>query len=231
MKKRIALFLAAMMVLGILAGCGDQRPGGDVTPLPSTDESSKVADKEVSLGAMEGGTYTNDYVGFGCKLDGNWTFATAEQLQKLPANVKDLLADSELGDSISSLAQFFDMQAENVTDLTSVNVVYQKLDMKTRLAYAVMTEEQILDETLKQKDAMISSYATAGITVSTIEKVKVNFLGQERYALLTTSTVEDVPYFTLQLFEFKLGAYSVTTTFASYIENNTQALLDLFYAI
>ena len=183
------------------------------------------------MGAMEGGVYTNEYVGYGCKLDENWVFATAEELQQLPENVSELLADSELVDENTALTQFYDMQAENVTDLLSINVVYQKLDMATRAAYMLMTEERILDEVLKLKDSMISSYATAGIIATSIEKVQITFLGEERYALFTTASVGGTPYYILQLFDYHLGAYSVTTTLASYVENNTESMLPLFYAV
>ena len=43
--------------------------------------------------------------------------------------------------------------------------------------------------------------------------------------MLTSATMEGVPYYTLQIFSHNLGAYSVTTTFASYVENQTEALL------
>jgi len=249
MKKLIALILAAILVCGMFAGCESERPGGNVTPLPTSGSSvntpeptqetntpadatgSSVVGKDVSMGAMEGGVYTNEYVGYGCKLDESWTFATAEQLQELPDNVNELLADSELGSAMDALPQFFDMQAENVTDLVSINVVYQKLDLATRAAYAMLSESQILDQALTQKDAMISSYASAGIIASSIEKVTVTFLGQERSALLTTATINDTPYFILQLFDYHLGQYSVITTLASYVENNTDSLLELFYPL
>ena len=231
MKKLIALSLAAILVCGMFAGCGGERPGGDVSPLPTADAAGSQSGKEVSLGAMEGGVYSNQYAGYGCKLDENWVFATAEELQDMPENVNELFKDSELGDDMDTLPQFFDMQAENVTELASINIVYQKLDLATRAAYAMLSESQILDEALKQKDTMISSYASAGIIASSIEKVTVTFLGQERSALLTTATINDTPYFTLQLFDYHLGQYSVITTLASYVENNTDSLLELFYPL
>jgi ABC-type molybdate transport system permease subunit len=36
-----------------------------------------------------------------------------------------------------------------------------------------------------------------------------------------------VAYYILQIFETKLGQYSATITFASYIEDKTESLLDL----
>ena len=64
-----------------------------------------------------------------------------------------------------------------------------------------------------------------------MESVKVSFLGQERTALKTEYTMEGVPYYTLQLFDFDLGQYSITLTLASFVEDNTADLLDLFYAV
>ena len=61
-----------------------------------------------------------------------------------------------------------------------------------------------------------------------MEKVSVTFAGKERSALHTTATIQDIPYYTLQFFDFDLGDYAVTTTLASYVEDNTGNLLDLF---
>lgn len=253
MKKIFALVLALLMVGSLLAACGDSAPqGGEVTPLPEkettapteqettpaetepeetepeeTEPVAEAGDKEVSLGAMQGGVYTNTYVGFTCTLDENWEFATAEQLQDLPGAVSDLFTDSSLSDQLGT--QIFDMQAENATDLLSMNVVYQKLDLATRLAYASMTEEEIIDQVLAQQDMMIQAYEATGIVATKLEKVTVTFCGKTRTAIMMTATIGEapyeVPYFTLQLFDCQLGEYSVTTTFASLGENNTESLL------
>jgi hypothetical protein len=63
--------------------------------------------------------------------------------------------------------------------------------------------------------------------VEKMEKVNVTFLGEDRVALKTYSTIQDIPYITLQIFEYHLGQYSVTITFATYLEDNTESLLDL----
>lgn len=254
MKKIFALVLALLMVGSLLVACsGSDEPKGEVTPLPEKETTAPTeqettpaetepeetepeetepaategGDKEVSLGAMQGGVYTNTYVGFTCTLDENWVFATAEQLQDLPGAVSDLFTDSSLADQLGT--QIFDMQAENATDLVSMNVVYQKLDLATRLAYASMTEEEIIDQVLAQQDMMIQAYEATGIIATKLEKVTVTFCGKTRTAIMMTATIGEapyeVPYFTLQLFDSQLGEYSVTTTFASLGENNTESLL------
>jgi hypothetical protein len=219
--RLLALMLALMMVL---CACGDSKEtvSGSVSPA-----ATEVPEKEVSMGRLEGGVYTNNYAGFQMTLDSDWVYYSAEELQELPENVAEMFKDTDLGETAANLEQFTDMMAESTERLASVNVLYQKLDMKTRLAYAVLSDAEILDEVLKISDQMVEAYAAAGITVDRMEKVTVNFLGQERVALKTYASIQGLPYFTLQVFEYHLGQYSVTTTFATYLEDNTESLLDL----
>lgn len=240
MRKTHNWLLAALLAgTMLLTGCGEKQVSGNVTPggtqaaaVPAgTVTPTEATEREVSLGRIEGGVYTNAYAGFGCSLDSNWEFYSAEELQELPENVQELFADTELGDAAGELTQLTDMKAENVNDLTTINVLYTKLDAQSRLAYAMMREEEILDAVLEQKDAMISAYAQAGIEVDSIEKVEVDFLGEKHFAIRTSATWDGVPYYTLQVFDYHAGRYGVTTTLASYLEDNTESLLSLFYKV
>lgn len=224
MMRLFALVLAMMLVL---CACGDSKESisGNLTPL--APEATEAPEKEMSLGRMEGGVYTNDYVGFQISLTSDWVYYGAEELQEIPENVAEMFKDSELGQSMDTMNQFTDMMAESTEALASINVLCQKLDTQTRLAYSMMDDEAILDEVLKQSDLMIESYASAGITVYSMEKTTVNFLGEERFALKTSASIEGIPYYTLQVFEYHLGKYSVTITFGTYLEDNTESLLEL----
>lgn len=244
MKKLICLLLALVMALSLAAcGGGEGEVSGKVDvnqeAAPATVPAGKVEqpeetaapENELSLGRMEGGVYTNEYVGFACKLDSNWTFLSAKELEQIPSAVSDALSGSELGDALADVQQFTDMMAENANDLTTMNVLYQKLSIQERLAYAALNEDQVVDATLEQSDAMVAAYAQAGIAVSAMKKVKVTFLGEERTAIHTTATIQDVPYYVLQFFDFDLGGYAVTTTVASYVEDRTADLAGLFYKL
>ncbi len=242
MKKLICVFVILTL---LLCGCGGSKEpeAGVVTPqetaapeipretvqetVPQTEAPAETG-HSASLGRMEGGVYTNDYVGFRCTLDSNWAFYTAEELQQLPENINELLEGTEVMEVSGELTQISDMMAENVNDLTTMNVLYTKMGMQERLAYAMLSEKEILEQVLSQKDMLISSYAQAGIQVSDMELVEVTFLGQPRYAIHTTSTANDVPYFTLQIYDYHLGQYGVVTTLASFVEDNTAGLLALF---
>lgn len=251
MKKIIALTLAVMMVFSMLAGCSGKEDdiSGQITPAPQeqettsqitpvetdppqevTEEATDAPEEENagSLGRIEGGVYTNTYAGFSCTLDSNWVYYSAEELQQLPADTQELFAETELGELASGYTQIYDMMAENVTDLTTINVLYTQIGISERLVYMTMTEEEIIDQTLSQKDMVIATYEQSGMENVSVEKVKVSFLGEEHTALKTSATVQGVNYYILQVFNYHLGSYGVTLTASSYVEDNTQVLLDMF---
>lgn len=227
-------WLAVMLVLAVmLAGCSSETAedvAGNVTPTQAVTEAA-AEENPVSLGRLEGGVYTNDYAGFGCTLDSSWTFYSAEELQELPENVNEALKDTEIGDALEGVEQITDMMAENTDMLCSMNVLYQKMDAQTRLVYAMMSDDAIADAMLTQSDTMIAAYAQAGMDVTSMEKVTVSFLGDDRVALRTEGTMQDIPFYMIQLFDFDQGSYSITMTFTSYLEDKTADMLALFYEV
>lgn len=242
MKKLVCIAMSLTLLLCGCAGGEDAPVSGQVTPVqteaaPAETEAvpaeteAAAQENAASLGRIEGGEYTNEYVGYGCKLDSSWTFYGAEELQELPENVAELMEGTEVGDMAAQMTQISDMMAENLESLTTMNVLYTKLSMQERLAYAMLEEKEILEQVLSQKDLLIESWAAAGIIISDMELVTVDFLGQERYAIHTTSTMQEVPYYILQIYDYHLGTYGVVTTFASFVEDNTASLLGLFYAL
>lgn len=247
-KKLTTFAILFAMVLGCTA-CGEKENiSGQITGLENeadsvipeagtidaadTDDTTaeEETERQLSLGRIQGGVYTNEYVGMACELDSSWEFYSAEELQDM-SDIQDAYEGTEIGDAMQHMEQIMDMQAENVDELTSMNVVYQKLNLQQRLAYASLGEEAIIDETLAQKDVLIESYIQAGIMVEEMTKKTVTFMGEERVVLWTKSKVNDVDYYTLQIFNYDLGEYSVTTTLASFVEDKTEDLLQLFYAL
>lgn len=229
MKRMYRLLVSLILVMALLlAGCGGKQEevSGKITP---NETEAAVEENPVSLGRIEGGVYTNAYAGFGCKLDANWVYYGAEELQELPDDVRNQIEGSEMGEAMEGYPQIFDMQAENVNDLTGMNVVYTKVGMQERLAYSMLNEEQEIDAALEQKDMMVDAYAQAGIEVQSMEKVKVTFLGEEHYALYTVAQTQGVAYYMLQINNYDAGAYGVTLTVSSFLEDKTEDVLNLFY--
>ena len=230
--KNMRWLLALMLVLAVmLAGCAESAEdvAGNVAPNQAATEAAE--EKPVSLGRMDGGVYTNSYAGFGCTLDDSWTFYSAEELQALPENVNEVLKDTEIGDAMEGVEQITDMRAENMETFSSMNLLYQKMDAQTRLVYGMMSEESIADAMLAQSDTMIAAYAQAGMDVTSLEKVTVTFLGEERIALRTEGTMQDIPFYMVQVFDYNQGSYSITLTMTSYMEDKTADMLALFYEV
>ena len=137
-KQKISIILALILLLTLfLTACGskDTNISGSVTPnqnVPAaptggvsqvTEPVASLPERELSLGRMEGGIYTNTYAGFSCELDSNWSFLSARELEQIPSTVSDLVSGTELGDLLADTQQFTDMMAENVNDLTNMNVL------------------------------------------------------------------------------------------------------------
>ena len=191
-------------------------------PTESVEEAS-----DLSLGYWEGNTYINEYAGFVCDLDASWTIYSAQDLQDLPEQVANA-GSEELGDFLENYTQIYAMMAENAADLVSMNLVYQKLTPAQMTLYGSLNEEETIDMTLKEVAMLEEYYNSMGITVHSQEKVKVTFLGEEHYALYSVMELQGIPYYTLQLQNFTLGEYGVTLTLASYVEDKTGSLLELF---
>lgn len=240
MKKQWMALILAMMLL-LIAGCGGNDPvSGTVTPNEqetenpngnSGDVTKTEEENPLSLGRLEGGVYTNTYLGIGCTLDSNWEYYSAEELQELPGEIAGAMEGTELGDALKDYHQIMDMSAENATDLVIMNVVYTKIDLQERLLYATMTEADVVEGILSESEMLIEAYAQSGIVVEEMKAVDVIFLGEEHTALWTSAMIGDIEYYFLQLSFYQLGEYGVTLTVGSYFDDCTDVLLDLFYTL
>jgi len=250
MKRAVSLVLALVLALAMTA-CGADSPAppkGEYKPaeqeqtqpadtgaedtLPDDtrpEDTEPEEDNDFSLGTMQGGIYENAYVGYGCALGEGWTYKTAEELQDISGLTKDIFEEG--GVDTSAFNQVMDMMAECADPIANININYTALSPQERLAHRLAGEEGIIDATLQQKDLLISTYAQAGIEVSTIEKVSVTFCGEERWAIYTTASIQGMPYYILQLFDTNIGPYYVTLTLGAFVEDTTPELLELFYSL
>ncbi len=251
MNKKYSILMALVLVTAmLLAGCGSKDDSASKDSkedaAQTTQDTGKTEDKgedkdeaeaeieETTLGTVEGNVYTNKYVGFGCKLDDGWVIQSAEELQDIPDNIREALKDTEMGASMDATQQIMDMQAANVETGSSVNVVYAKLGGSKMdiLAARMLSEEQIIDSLLSQKDMLISTYEAAGMEIKGMEKGTVTFLGEEHTVCKTHAVLNGMDYYMVQLLKYDLdGIYGTTTTFSGTSEENIQALMDCFYVV
>lgn len=59
----------------------------------------------------------------------------------------------------------------------------------------------------------------------------MNFLGEEHCAIKTVAVSDGAATYMLQFIDSFKGSYSITTTIVSYLEDNTQAVADLFFPV
>ena len=238
MKRFVSMLLALVLALSMTAcgAAGSEAPKGEYKPAEQDqtqdtlpDDTVPEEDNDFSLGTMQGGTYENAYVGYGCTLGGNWTYKTAEELQDITGLTKDIFEEG--GADVSNFTQVLDMMAECADPYASININYTALSAQERVAHRMAGEEGLVDGTLQQKDMLISTYAQAGIEVSAMEKVSVTFCGEERWAIHTTASIQGTPYYILQLFDTNIGPYYVTLTLGAFVEDTTPQLLELFYSL
>ena len=244
MKKAIVLLLVLMLAMGLL-GCGNETaaapaeteltaPEMTLAPteteqtVPETTEAA-VEDRPVTLGKLEGWDYTNEYLGIGCTFDENWAAASAKQTQQLPEQADKLLLDAEY--TGSDLQQLVDLTAINGLNISTISIQYNRMTEEERQLFAAMDYDSFADTILNGTEEMAGTYTEMGFDTAEMEKVTVNFLGQERTGVLTTASLQGIHYYVLQLYEHNLGHYYVTISVSTMNENTTQSLLDMFYPL
>ncbi len=254
MRKKVTGLVMALAMAMAFAACGgkdaedisgkitpavsdeQEKDDTDVTPTEAAQEEETKATqapeetgKTTSLGRVQGGVYVNEYMGISCTLDENWEFYTAEELQELPQNVEELFAGTAAEDMMSNLQVITDMSAENAEDMTTMNIMYQKMSTQERLAFGSMSNDDFVDGMLTaQKDVLIATYAQAGINVHEMYKKTVTFCGEKRDVIYVACDVNGMAYYAIQLFDYSLGDYAVTMTVSSFVEDKTEELLGLF---
>ena len=256
MRKKLCLLLSLLLLAAMLGACGGEPEESTIAPVatqapespaaqepageePAGEEPDAAdggpaeAERQLSLGSFSGSTYTNSYAGFGCTLDGSWTFADAQQLQQLTVASAGLVSEADVENyfSTTNTTSLTDMYAESSEMMATVNVLYSKVSVAERLAYSTLDEEGVIDATLAQSEQLKSIYESMGVSITSTEKVLVNFLGEEHYAMKTVTDTGGVAGYMLQFIDPFRGSYSITTTIVCYGQDNTQAVADMFFPV
>ena len=235
--KRIILFFICCLML-VLSACAVEKEN-DIrgTVNGNVEEAAENAETSLSIGRIEGGTYTNEYIGFACNLDDSWSYCTAAELENNLALSQEMMADLEslegtaLEDAIASNEKFYDMKAECIEDMTTISVLYEKLSMQSRLEAMQMTDQQIIEGLFAQSDMLKKAYEEMGLEDVEMVMKTVDYLSEKRNAILTSAKVQGINYYCLQILDFKLGSYGATITFTSFYEDKTEELAKMFYVL
>ena len=235
-KKLLALILALALVFALTA-CGSD-PKGSVTqddstatPAPANEpEATPEPEPEdsVEMGSMNGGTYSNTFVGIGCKLDDTWTYYSDDEIIALNGLMVESIDDEELAQQLSESESFYDMFASKDDGLFSVNVVLENLGLLYGHTLDASGYIDIAMESLEDQLAIM------GINTTTCEKVSFDFCGKQTDGIYIVGTM-NVEGFEVEMFQrmacVKAGSYMTCITACSYFEDITTDILDMFYAL
>ena len=253
MKKLIALLLALTMVLA-LAACGGEKEdkGGKsekntkptteatepttepvteptVAPTteatePATEPATVPADEADALGAVEGSTYTNEFLGISFNAGDGWVFATAEELASALGFSADALDPENFDDIMSAAGVAMVMYAASADGMTTVNIVLEDL---VRSQAQDITEEEYVQLT---KDVVTTSMESAGVENLEYESGVLSFAGETHHAVALQGTIEGIDLYEAQVY-IKCGDYMASITIASYMENHVEEVLAMFAGI
>lgn len=243
MKRTIALLLTLAMLFALCA-CGktEEEIRGAVTAIseePKAEEAAPseteettaesaeeapIEDVEVKLGLVEGGRYESEFLGIGCELDENWTYASIEEMAQIMGMTTEVFAETDYAESIKSAEMFYDMYAARTDGLGSINILLQNMGL---LYGAVISEEQYVD---LSTESLSSQLESAGFANVEWERVELDFAGESRPGLKISSEIEGVPYYCTQVY-IKSGSHIAVITLATYFEDTTESMADYFFAV
>lgn len=193
---------------------------------PNQEEEASAGEEELELGTMVGGVYENAYFGIGCKLDDNWVYASEEELAEMVGASAEVVNDEELQQQILEADIFYDMYAAADDGAVNMSVNVENLGV---LYGTILDEDGYID---MATESLEESMASAGMTVTSLEKTTVTFAGQERTALCLHSVYDEYELDIYQLLVcIKEGGYMATVTMTSMGSDITDTMAAMFYAV
>ncbi len=223
-------FWSAFLAVLVLTGCG-AGPGGAVSVFPEEEKPvagavtpAEEPEEEFQIGEMNGGVYTNEFLGIGCALDGNWVYYSDEQMAELNGLVQETITDEEVLEAMKNSDSFYDMYAAADDGLVSINVVVENLGV---LYGFTLDEAGYIDMSIESVESIIPDL---GLTDYTLETHTLPLAGKERQALRLAGNMSGVPFYE-EIVCIKRGNYMAVVTMSSAVEDVTQNVASLFYAL
>lgn len=204
MKRFVAMLLALCMVF-CLCACGGEK------------------EAEVQTGTVNGYTYENAFLGIGCELDENWTYATQDELAHMIGQTAEMF-DDDYAEKLKNADMFYDMMAVAAEGLVSINIVIQNVGL---IYGTAMSEDKYLEVAEEQ---MAEQLGNAGMENVQSERITANFAGAEHGGLHIACTISGVPYYCTQMC-IKQGKYIASISLCSFSEDLGNDMMDYFYGL
>lgn len=195
--------------------------GAEPSDLPASPEAS---DDSYQMGSINGGTYTNEFIGIGCELDSNWSFYTDEQILELNGLVADSIKDENISNMLKSNGIIYDMYASADGGYVTINIIFENLGV---LYGTILDESSYIDTALGTFEAALTS---AGYSELSYEKTTTQFAGSERNCISLVCKYGDLDVYE-ELICVKCGSYMAVITLASISANIIPDMEALFYSV
>jgi len=183
-----------------------------------------TSEETASRGTMQGGVYENAFFGIGCSFDDSWTIAGEEEILEMSGLVADSLSETSLSDALSKVDLVYDLYAMQDDGLTSLNIIMQDLGS---IASIALTEKSYIELSSPQSVEALSQIGFEDVT-STISDI--TFAGQNHPCDAISGTTEGIALYEKQVCII-VDHYIAIVTAASYVEDTTDDLLAMFYAV
>ena len=241
MKRYIPLLLAAVMVWA-MAGCGgkaaqENQPDTAGTVQPGVTESDAAGQVQAGTddtdnaqdgfapGSVNGGVYTNEFAGIGCKLDDGWVFYTAEQMAELNGALADGTDNADVKAMLADDPSIFDMYAVSTDGLMVMNVVIQNLGLVSGTTVSAQEYAEIASAEVADT---LTAYGYENVKVQT---TAADFAGTESCPAVAVTAERDGTALYEQMIYLKTGNYIYCVTLCSFTEDVTAEMAELFYAL
>ncbi len=220
--NRLICFFMALLLLICLCAC-TEAPEETVT-LPSlfaTNPTAATEEKDPQLGQFADGVYINDFLGIRCAVDEAWSVYSESQLAQLNGLVLNTMTDADLVAQLkkANVAHLFYATADG--GHRSVNVVLENIGL---INGVLLNEQTYVELAVEQLPAALESM---GLTEVTAEAVTVPFTGSQHWAVQVRGMLSGIHFYE-QVVCIKVGRYFGIVTVASYHEDRTGDLLNMF---
>ena len=221
MKKILALLMALTMLLSFAACGGEPNVRGEKSN--SNTGTTEETQEELSLGAVDGLTYENKFIGIGCTLDSTWTFSSDEEMKALNSAGAELMGE-EYVEAMKEATVVYDMMAtkDNLTDNIQVNL--EKMNALQAIALDVAENYKAVAQAVRE------SYESMGATGFSEEYSKLTIDGKEFDVLNITVDLGGVQMYQTIL-SIKCGTYLANVIITTAGENTVSSILEGFYLV
>lgn len=220
--KRILALLLSVLLLFSFAGAGTPIAGEDPEPSAAPIWSDEHM---FSLGTINGDTYENQYLGYGCKLEG-WTFADAGTIATMNQFASATMSE-DIQELYRSSASFTEMYASSADGLKSVNIQYQNIEKMYGNTIDGLDLDALMQVIAPQLPSVLEQSGYSGVTV---EAGSVSIGNDVHPGVIINGTVSGLKCYQKQAC-IRTDEYIIYLCATSFQTDTTDEILSLFYPL